>query len=62
MNTKLLDDYDALCQKARLDADKTAKPKTRIIKHVPVGQCVGPHTHLTDLEYEDEDGLRTKLT
>lgn len=29
-------------KKARLDADGTAKPLTRLIKHVPAGAVPGP--------------------
>jgi hypothetical protein len=45
-----------------LDADRTAKPLTRIVKHVPAGQCAGPGTHLDSLEHESETGKRTPLT
>lgn len=43
---------------ARLDADRTAKPLTRIISHPPVTWCVGPGTRLIDPEYEDAEGKR----
>lgn len=32
-------------EKARLDADRSAKPKTRLMKHHPNnGNCIGPQT------------------
>jgi len=50
-------------KKARLDADRTAKPLTRLVKHAPIGQCVSPNmaSHGDTLEYEDESGSRTPL-
>ena len=30
-------------ERARLDTDRTAKPKTAIVGRVPAGECVGPH-------------------
>jgi len=47
--------------RARLDADGTAKPLTRIIHHPPVGVCVGPGTTLIQPEYEDAAGKRTPI-
>jgi hypothetical protein len=41
--------------KARLDADGKATPKTRIIKHVKQGDCVGPRTHSDSLEFREGD-------
>jgi hypothetical protein len=45
----------AKAEPARLDSDRKAKPKTRIVKHAKQGDCVGPHTHLDSLEYRDEE-------
>ena len=39
--------------KARLDADRKAQPKARIIKHVKQGDCVGPRTHSDSLEFRE---------
>lgn len=51
-----------MAKKARLDADKTAKPKTRLVGHVPAGHCVGPSTSTLDLYLEACDTLaRTKI-
>ena len=47
--------------KARLDADGTARPKTRRIAHPRVGDCIGPHAKNRRPEYEAEDGTRTAL-
>jgi len=47
--------------KARLDADGTAKPKTRIVSHPKRDHCVGPGMKLRRPEYEAEDGTRTPL-
>ena len=47
--------------RARLDADKTAKPKTRIIHHPDIGKLVGPSIPLVHPEYEDENGKRIPL-
>ena len=44
--------------KARLDADRTAKPRTRLVAKVPPTDCYsGGATH-----YEGEDGQRVALT
>jgi hypothetical protein len=48
-------------EKARLDADGTAQPKTRIVHHPPENGCVGPGTPLHNPEYEDESGVRAPL-
>lgn len=47
--------------KARLDADRTAKPLTRIVHHPPSGACVGPGMPLHSPEYEGADGERVPL-
>jgi hypothetical protein len=47
---------------ARLDADRTAQPLTRIVHHPPRGGCISPHMPLVAPEYEDEHGKRTPLT
>jgi hypothetical protein len=47
--------------KARLDADGTAKPKTRIVHHPNRDHCVGPGTKLNRPEFEAEDGTRIPL-
>ena len=47
---------------ARLDADRSAKPLTRIISHPPETWCVGPGTRLIDPEYEDAGGKRHPIT
>lgn len=48
--------------RARLDADGTASPKTRIIHHPNPEHCIGPHTPLSRPELEDvETGDRIPL-
>lgn len=47
--------------KARLDADGTAKAKTRIVGHARPGDVVGPGVPARRLEHEAEDGGRTPL-
>lgn len=61
MNTRVLDEYDALCQRAREDRDKTVKPKTRLVARYPEGRCVGPHVAPLSVDYEDEKGERTRV-
>jgi hypothetical protein len=35
---------------ARLDADRTAKPKTELVAHVPTdGRCVNPTDHIDEI-------------
>jgi hypothetical protein len=46
--------------KARLDADKTAKPKTHILGRIKEGQCFGGHAPAFALE-DTETGERTPL-
>jgi hypothetical protein len=46
---------------ARVDADKTAKPKTRLIGHARRGDCVGPSSHPADAIEDVETGERTPL-
>jgi hypothetical protein len=47
---------------ARIDADKRAKPKTRLIHHPSGGKLAGPGMPLVDPELEDVDsGARTPL-
>lgn len=50
----------AKAEKARLDADRTAKPRTRIVGHARVGDVAGPGITKPDA-YEAEDGARTAL-
>ena len=47
--------------KARLDADGTAKGKTRIVTHHNVDHCFGPGVALNRPEYETEQGERITL-
>ena len=47
--------------KARLDADGTAKGKTRIVCHPKVGDCFGSGMTLIDPQYETEQGERITL-
>lgn len=48
--------------KARLDADRTAKPKTRIIHHPRAGKLVWPGMGLARPELEEiETGKRTPI-
>lgn len=49
-------------RRARLDADRTAKPLSRIVSHPPRAWCSGPGTILVDPEYELPDGVRLALT
>ena len=47
---------------ARLDADKTCKPMTRIIHHPEQERCIGPGTPLRNPELENlETGVHTLL-
>lgn len=48
-------------KKARLDADKTAKPLTRIVGHVSDNKVIGPGLVTAD-SYETEEGERIPLT
>ena len=48
--------------RARLDADRTAEPLTRIEHHPPHGGCIGPYMPLVNPEYVDENGKRTPLS
>lgn len=45
---------------ARLDADKTAKPLSRIVGHARAGDCIGPGNPPGD-EYRDEEGNSVML-
>ena len=44
---------------ARLDADRSAKPRTRLVQHARPGDAVGPGRPLREPEYED--GSRVAL-
>lgn len=46
---------------ARLDADRMAKAKTRIVHHPNIEHCVGPGGKLSNPEYENEYGEREAL-
>jgi hypothetical protein len=46
---------------ARVDADKTAKPLTRLIGHARRGDCIGPCSVDADALEEVETGKRTPL-
>ena len=48
--------------RARLDADRTAEPLTRIEHHPPHGGCISPYMPLVNPEYVDENGKRTPLS
>lgn len=47
--------------RARLDADRTARPLTRIEHHPPHGGCISPYMPLVNPEYVDENGKRMAL-
>lgn len=47
--------------RARLDADRTAEPLTRIVHHPPRGGCLSPYMPLVNPEYVGDDGTRTPL-
>jgi hypothetical protein len=47
-------------KRARLDADRTARPMTRLARFTREGDCVGPGAVRADA-YEAEDGSRTPL-
>ena len=47
-------------KKARLDADKTAKPLTKLVEHIKDGNCVGPGVILPDA-WRHEDGTEVHL-
>lgn len=49
-----------MVEKARLDPDGTARPKTRLVGHAREGDCAGPGVTRADA-YEAEDGSRTPL-
>lgn len=51
-----------LRKKARLDADRTAKPKTRLLGHARAGDCVGPGSVNADTLEDTGTGKRTPLT
>lgn len=46
---------------ARVDADRKAKPKTRLVGHARQGDCVGPGTVAPDAIEDTATGVRTKL-
>lgn len=46
---------------ARLDAEGTAKPKTRLVGHARAGDCVGPGTVFADAIENVATGERTSL-
>jgi|HubBroStandDraft_3_1064219.scaffolds.fasta_scaffold1342108_2 hypothetical protein len=46
---------------ARLDANRTAKPKTRLLGHARAGDCVGPGTVNADTLEDTATGERTPL-
>lgn len=47
--------------KARLDADKSAKPKSRIVGHTPNdGACHGP-SDVIPVAYQNDDGARVEF-
>ncbi|HEY8096882.1 MAG TPA: hypothetical protein VIE65_12440 [Methylobacter sp.] len=46
---------------ARLDADKSAKPLTRLVAHVNPGDCVGPGITKADAIEDIQTGKRTPL-
>jgi len=52
----------AKCEPARLDADRKAKPKTRLVGHARQGDCVGPGSVPADAIEDTETGERTKLS
>ena len=47
---------------AHLDADKTAKPLTRLIGHARAGDCVGPGTVSADALEDTVTGERRSLS
>jgi hypothetical protein len=51
----------AKCAPARLDADRTAKPKTRLVGHAKRGDCVGPGSVQPDALEDTATGKRTPL-
>lgn len=51
-----------MTRRARLDADRTAKPKTRLIGHANAGHCLGPGSVPADALEDTETGKRTPLT
>lgn len=48
-------------KRARLDADRKAKPRTRLVGHARTGECVGPGTVQADALEDVETGKRTPL-
>lgn len=46
---------------ARVDADRKAKPKTRLVGHARQGDCVGPGTVEADSIEDTATGERTPL-
>lgn len=42
-------------RKARLDADRTAKPRTRLVAHVPEGKRIVGHQLVERYELKDVD-------
>lgn len=51
-----------MATKARLDADRTAQPKTRLLGHGTAGHCLGPGSVSADTLENVETGERTPLT
>ena len=52
----------AAAMKARLDAEGTAKPLTRIIAHVTAGDCIGPANTIPDHIEDVATGERIPLS
>ncbi len=40
---------------ARLDADRKAQPKTKLVGHFKAGKRIGPDTRPEALEFQDEE-------
>lgn len=47
---------------ARLDADRTAQPKTRLVGHSPEGALAGPYLTQAEALEDTETGKRTALS
>lgn len=45
----------AKAKPARLDKDRKAKPKTKLVGHFKAGNCIGPQSKPEALEYRDEE-------
>ena len=58
---RMVRETKAKCAPARVDADRTSKPKTRLLGHARAGDCMGPGTVQADTLQDTTTGARTRL-